>query len=97
MLIHLLTTDKQIAIRLYNHSIRDPSHRHLYQTHDKLIRELAVRTNSVVVFPEYRNAHVPWVSTSEQGMLWGEPNPQRQQDQLFGWLQKRSKQSHAGP
>lgn len=23
------------------------------QTHDKLIRELAVRTNSVVVFPEY--------------------------------------------
>lgn len=45
----------------------------------------------------FANAHVPWVSTSEQGMLWVEPNPQRQQDQLFGWLQKRSRQSHAGP
>ncbi|MEO2820010.1 MBL fold metallo-hydrolase, partial [Lacticaseibacillus rhamnosus] len=45
----------------------------------------------------FANAHVPWSSTSEQGMLWVEPNPQRQQDQLFGWLQKRSRQSHAGP
>lgn len=30
----------------------------------------------------FANAHVPWASTSEQG-CFGEPNPQRQQDQLF--------------
>ena len=37
------------------------------QTHDKLIRELAVRTNSVVVFPEYsRSPEAKYPTAIEQ-------------------------------
>lgn len=34
------------------------------KTHDKLVRELAVRTNSVLVFPEY--TRYPEVNTQQQ-------------------------------
>ncbi|BAN74338.1 putative truncated hydrolase [Lacticaseibacillus casei DSM 20011 = JCM 1134 = ATCC 393] len=45
----------------------------------------------------FAKAGVPAVSTHEQGMIWVESSPYRQEDELFSWLKIKESKSHAGP
>lgn len=45
----------------------------------------------------FAQAGVPVVSTHEQGMIWTESSPYRQEDELFSWLKIKESRSHAGP